>query len=140
MKRMVATNGISLAVTDVGNGFPVVLCHGFPELGYSWRHQIPALAASGLRAIPPDMRGYGDSDKPDDVKEYGLLTLVADLVGLLDELDIEQAALVGHDWGSIITWTTAVLHPERVARLSASTFPTAAGARAFRPPTSYVRN
>ena len=135
---MVATNGIRLAVTDVGSGFPVVLCHGFPELGYSWRHQIPALAASGLRAIAPDMRGYGDSDKPDDVKEYGLLTLVADLVGLLNELDIQQAALVGHDWGSIITWTTAVLHPERVARLVSLNVPYRGWCAGF-PPTDFMR-
>lgn len=138
MKRMVATNGIRLAVTDEGSGFPVVLCHGFPELGYSWRHQAPALAGAGLRPIAPDLRGYGDSDKPDELEAYGLLTLVADLVGLLDGLDVEQAALVGHDWGAIITWTTAVLHPERVARLVSLAVPYRGWCAAF-PPTDYLR-
>ena len=138
MKRMVATNGIRLAVTDGGSGFPVVLCHGFPELGYSWRHQVPALTGAGLRPIVPDLRGYGDSDKPDELEAYGLLTLVADLVGLLDGLDVEQAALVGHDWGAIITWTTAVLHPERVARLVSLGVPYRGWCAAF-PPTDYLR-
>ncbi len=138
MKQTIATNGIRLSVTDGGAGSPVVLCHGFPELAFSWRHQIPALSAAGLRPIVPDLRGYGDSDKPEDVAEYGLLTLVADVVGLLDELDIEKAALVGHDWGSIITWTTTVLHPERVSKLVSLNVPYRGWCAAF-PPISYIR-
>ena len=137
MKRMVATNGVRLAVTDEGSGFPVVLCHGFPELGYSWRHQVPALADAGLRPIVPDLRGYGDSDKPDELEAYDLLTLVADLVGMLDGLEVEQAAFVGHDWGAIVTWTTAVLHPERVARLVSLAVPYRGWCAVF-PPTDYL--
>ena len=114
---MVATNGVELAVTEAGSGYPVVLCHGFPELAFSWRHQLPALAAAGLWALAPDLRGYGGSTKPEATEEYGLPRLVADVVGLLDTFEIEQAALVGHDWGSIIAWTTALLHPDRVARV-----------------------
>lgn len=135
---MVPTNGIELMVVDEGTGFPVVLCHGFPELGYSWRYQIPALAEAGLRPIVPDLRGYGGSDKPEPIEDYGLLTLVDDLVGLLDGLDIQQAALVGHDWGSIITWTTALLHPERVARLVSLNVPYRGWCAAF-PPIDFMR-
>ncbi len=110
-------NGIELAVIDEGTGDPVVLIHGFPELAYSWRYQIPALAEAGFRAIAYDQRGYGASSKPADVTEYGLTSLVADAIGLLDTLGIERATLVGHDWGSIVTWTAALLHPDRVARV-----------------------
>lgn len=113
----VSSNGIALRVIDEGVGDPVVFVHGFPELAYSWRHQVPAIAAAGLRAIAYDLRGYGGSSKPQAIGEYGLETVVDDLVGLLDALDIEAASLVGHDWGSIIVWTTAVLHPDRVARI-----------------------
>ena len=115
--RRIATNGIELAVTEAGTGYPVVLLHGFPELGYSWRHQLPALAEAGFHAMAPDLRGYGASDKPEGIEEYRLLTLVADVIGLLDTEELDQVALVGHDWGSIIAWTTALLHPDRISRL-----------------------
>jgi pimeloyl-ACP methyl ester carboxylesterase len=93
----------------------VVLCHGFPELAYSWRHQLPALAEAGFRAIAPDMRGYGGSSRPDRVEDYGLTELTGDLVGLLDMLGIERAVFVGHDWGGFVAWAMPVLHPERCA-------------------------
>ncbi len=112
---IVAANEIELAVTEAGDGDPVVLVHGFPELAYSWRHQLPALADAGLRAIAYDQRGYGGSSKPEAIEAYALTTLVADLIGLLDALGIERAALVGHDWGSIVVWTAALMHPERVS-------------------------
>ncbi len=110
-------NGIELAVTEEGAGDPVVLIHGFPELAYSWRYQIPALAGAGFRAIAYDQRGYGGSSKPETVEAYGLTHLVADAIGLLDTLGIERATFVGHDWGSIVVWTTALMHPERVERV-----------------------
>jgi len=113
--RVVSTNGISLAVRDEGSGPAVVLCHGFPELAYSWRHQIPALAAAGFRALAPDQRGYGDSDRPDDVAAYDMRHLTGDLVGLLDALGIERAVFVGHDWGGLIVWMMPLLHPTRTA-------------------------
>lgn len=115
--RRLETNGIELAVAEAGTGYPVLLLHGFPELSYSWRYQLPALADAGFRAIAPDLRGYGASDKPADIEDYRLLTLVADVIGLLDTEQIDQVALVGHDWGSIIAWTTALLHPNRISRL-----------------------
>ncbi len=110
-------NGIELAVIEEGTGDAVVFIHGFPELAYSWRYQIPALAGAGYRAIAYDQRGYGDSSKPGTIEAYALADLVADAIGLLDALGIERATLVGHDWGSIVVWTAALMHPDRVERV-----------------------
>jgi pimeloyl-ACP methyl ester carboxylesterase len=115
--RSIETNGVTLAVDDEGAGDAVVLLHGFPELAYSWRHQIPALVDAGYRAIAFDQRGYGGSSKPGSIGDYSLSHLVDDVVGLLDRLGIETATIVGHDWGSIVAWTTALVYPERVARV-----------------------
>lgn len=114
-RSSVRTNGIRMAVTEQGSGPAVVLCHGFPELGWSWRHQVPALAAAGYRAIAPDQRGYGDTDSPVAVGDYDIHHLSGDLVGLLDALGIERAVFVGHDWGGIVCWQMPLLHPSRVA-------------------------
>ena len=113
----VKTNGISMHVAEAGSGFPVVFCHGWPELWYSWRHQIAALADAGFRAIAPDMRGYGGTDAPADPAEYTMKTLSADMVGLLDALDIDKAVFVGHDWGGAVIWQMGLRYPERVERL-----------------------
>ena len=109
-----SANGIDLHVTERGEGPPVVLCHGFPELGYSWRHQVPALAEGGYRAIVPDMRGYGLSSRPTATEAYDVLELCGDMVGLLDALGEERAVFAGHDWGAAVVWQLAVVHPERV--------------------------
>ena len=106
---------ITLSVHEAGSGPAVVLCHGFPELAYSWRHQLPALAAAGFRAIAPDQRGYGASDRPEPIPAYDIHHLTGDLVGLLDALEVERAVFVGHDWGGLVVWPMAVLHPARVA-------------------------
>jgi len=111
----IPTNGIDLHVVEAGEGFPVVLAHGFPELAYSWRHQIPALAEAGYHAIVPDQRGYGRSDRPDAIEDYDIHHLTDDLLGVLDHLGEERAVFVGHDWGSLVVWQMALLHPERVA-------------------------
>ena len=113
--RMLETNGIEMAVYEAGEGFPVVFCHGFPELAYSWRHQLPALAEAGFHAIAPDQRGYGKTDRPEAVEAYDIEHLCGDLAGMLDELDIEKAVFVGHDWGGLIVWMMPLLHPDRVA-------------------------
>jgi pimeloyl-ACP methyl ester carboxylesterase len=113
--RTVSANGIRLALRDEGRGPAVVLCHGFPELAYSWRLQVPALVAAGFRVLAPDMRGYGDSDRPADVAAYDIHHLTGDLVGLLDTLDIERAVFVGHDWGGLVTWMMPLLHLARTA-------------------------
>lgn len=107
--------GVTLAVHELGAGPAVVFSHGFPELGYSWRHQLPALAEAGFRAIAPDQRGYGGSSAPEAIDAYGLTDLTGDLVGLLDALGIDRAVFVGHDWGGIVAWAMPVLHPERTA-------------------------
>jgi len=107
--------GITLSVHDAGSGPAVVLCHGFPELGYSWRHQFAPLAEAGFRAIAPDQRGYGGSGRPEPVEAYDIHHLTGDLVGLLDVLGIERAVFVGHDWGGIVVWAMPTLHPERTA-------------------------
>jgi pimeloyl-ACP methyl ester carboxylesterase len=113
--RYVETNGIRMAVYEQGAGVPVVLCHGFPELAYSWRRQLPALADAGFHAIAPDLRGYGLTDRPEPIESYDIHHLTGDLVGLLDAMKIDKAVFVGHDWGGIVTWQMPLLHPDRVA-------------------------
>jgi len=115
----VPTNGIELHVAVAGpaDGPPVVLCHGFPELWYSWRHQLGALADAGYRAYAPDQRGYGASSRPPAVADYGSDNLTADLGGLLDHYGYDQAAFVGHDWGAMVVWEMGRLHPDRVSSL-----------------------
>ncbi|MDQ1394894.1 MAG: hypothetical protein QOG64_153 [Acidimicrobiaceae bacterium] len=113
-RRNVHVNGVDLRITEQGSGPAVILCHGFPELAYSWRHQLPALAAAGYRAVAPDQRGYGGSSRPERVTDYGIEALAGDLIALLDDLGEEQAVFVGHDWGALIVWDLALLHPERV--------------------------
>ena len=112
--RYVETNGIRMAVYDEGDGVPVVMSHGFPELAYSWRHQMPALAAAGFHAIAPDQRGYGRTDRPQAIESYDIHHLTGDLVGLLDAMKIEKAVFVGHDWGGFVAWSMPLLHPQRV--------------------------
>lgn len=111
--RTVESNGIHLHVAERGEGPLVILCHGFPESWYSWRHQLAALSAAGFRAVAPDMRGYGQSDRPEAVDQYTMLHLVGDMVGLLDALGTDQAVIVGHDWGAPVAWHSALLRPDR---------------------------
>jgi pimeloyl-ACP methyl ester carboxylesterase len=111
--RSIETNGIRLHIAEAGSGPLVVLCHGFPELWYSWRHQIPALAAAGFHAVVPDMRGYGQSDAPEAIDQYSLLHLVGDVVGLVGAMGEENAVIAGHDWGAPVAWTAAQLRPDR---------------------------
>ncbi len=106
---------ISLSVHELGKGPAVVFCHGFPELAYSWRYQLPAIADAGFRAIAADQRGYGASSRPERIEDYGLTELAGDMVGLLDALEIERAVFVGHDWGGMVAWAMPVLFPERTA-------------------------
>jgi pimeloyl-ACP methyl ester carboxylesterase len=113
--RIVPTNGVELRVAEAGSGPPVILAHGFPELAYSWRHQLPALAAAGLRALAPDQRGYGGSTCPAAIEDYDIMALSGDLLGLLDDIGEERAVFVGHDWGAMVAWQTALLAPQRCA-------------------------
>jgi pimeloyl-ACP methyl ester carboxylesterase len=111
--RTIKTNGINMHLAEAGDGPLVLLVHGFPELWYSWRHQLPALAAAGYHAVAPDVRGYGDSDKPHDINAYAMREHITDLLGVLDALGEKQAVIVGHDWGAPMAWNSAVLHPDR---------------------------
>jgi len=111
--RFVQTNGIRMHVAEQGEGPAVVLCHGFPESWYSWRHQIAALAAAGYHAIAPDQRGYGQTDGPSEAQNYTMLHLVGDIVGLLDALGQRSAVIVGHDWGAPVAWNAALMRPDR---------------------------
>lgn len=128
MKRSeVLSNGIRMHVLEEGSGPLVVLCHGFPELGYSWRRQIPALAAAGFRVVAPDQRGYGGTDRPSDPGSYTLCHLVGDIVGLVQALGERQAAIVGHDWGSAVAWTAALLRPDMFRAVGLLSVPYLAG-------------
>src|SRR6516162_10714127 len=101
---------IVLSTHALGSGPAVVLCHGFPELAYSWRHQLPALAAAGYRAIAPDQRGYGLTSRPEKVEDYDIAHLTGDLAGLLDALEIKNAIFCGHDWGGLVVWQMPLFH------------------------------
>ncbi|MEU7576151.1 alpha/beta hydrolase [Streptomyces sp. NPDC041068] len=139
--RDVATNGITLRVFDHGDERPgrppVVLCHGFPELAFSWRHQLFALAKSGYRVLVPDMRGYGGSSRPADPDAYDILTLCGDLAGLLDAVGADDAVFVGHDWGAAVVWQMALAHPERVRAVAGMSVPVTP--RAPAPPLPILR-
>ena len=111
--RTVEANGIHVHVAEAGDGPLVVLCHGFPESWYSWRHQLVALAEAGYHAVAPDQRGYGQTDRPETIASYTLLHLVGDLVGVLDALGAPTAVVIGHDWGAPVAWNAALLRPDR---------------------------
>jgi pimeloyl-ACP methyl ester carboxylesterase len=139
-ERVIGTNGVQLRTLEAGRpGDPlVVLAHGFPELAYSWRHQIPALAAAGYHVLAPDQRGYGGSSRPDAVDDYTIAALTGDLIGLLDHAGAERAAFVGHDWGAIVTWNMPLLYPDRVAAVAGLSGPPVPRSRM--PPTTAWRN
>src|SRR5437588_70382 len=124
MKRRIQVGGgIELHVVEQGSGQLVVLCHGFPELAFSWRHQIPVLAGAGYRVVAPDMRGFGQSSAPAQIDAYDVRSLCADMTGLLDALDEESAVFVGHDWGASLVWSLAVLEPKRVSAVAGLSVP-----------------
>jgi pimeloyl-ACP methyl ester carboxylesterase len=111
------TNGIRMAYYESGprQGVPVIFCHGFPELAFSWRHQLAAFEKAGRWAIAPDQRGYGLTDRPGPVEAYDMEHLTADMAGLLDHLGVEKAIFCGHDWGGIVVWRMPLMYPGRVA-------------------------
>jgi pimeloyl-ACP methyl ester carboxylesterase len=112
--RHIDTNGIRMHIAEAGTGRPVVLCHGFPELWYTWRRIIPDLADAGYHVVAPDLRGYGQTEAPAKVTDYDMAHLVGDLLGLLEAIGEEKAIFVGHDWGAFIMWQFALQHPDRV--------------------------
>jgi epoxide hydrolase 4 len=121
--RYATVNGVRLHYVEAGEGPLVVLLHGFPEFWWTWRHQIPALAAAGFRVVALDMRGYAESDKPPRWQDYRMEILAADVAELIVALGEERAHVVGHDWGAAVAWGVATFHPERVNRLVALNVP-----------------
>jgi pimeloyl-ACP methyl ester carboxylesterase len=135
--RMIRTNGIAMHVAEAGEGPTVLLVHGFPELWYSWRHQLPALAGAGFHVVAPDLRGHGHTDAPAEAVSYSLRNQLADLTGLLDALGVHAAAIVGHDQGAGIAWAAAQLIPDRFPAVVALGAPYAE--RTPVPLTEYIR-
>lgn len=122
-ERRVETNGISLNIAEAGEGPLVLLLHGFPESWYSWRHQFAPLAAAGYHVVAPDMRGYGKSDRPQDITAYNQVEVVKDIIGLIPALGHDRAVVIGHDWGAPSAWATALWHPERVRAVGGLSVP-----------------
>jgi pimeloyl-ACP methyl ester carboxylesterase len=121
--RYATVNGVRLHYVETGEGPLVVLLHGFPEFWWTWRHQIPVLAAAGFRVVALDMRGYAESDKPPRWQDYRMEILAADIAALITELGEERAHVVGHDWGAAVAWGVATFHPEQVDRLAVLNVP-----------------
>lgn len=122
-QRDIAVNGITLRITEQGSGPLVLLCHGWPELAYSWRHQIPALAQAGYHVVAPDMRGYGGSSVPHDIAAYAITDLVGDMVALVAALGQARACIVGHDWGANVAWNAALMRPDLFTAVAALSVP-----------------
>jgi pimeloyl-ACP methyl ester carboxylesterase len=121
--QTIKTNGINMHFVEHGNGPLILLCHGFPETSHSWRHQLPALANAGFRAVAPDLRGYGETDRPEQIDQYTLFHLIGDMVGLLDALGEEHALIVGNDWGATLAWHAALMRPDRFRGVIALSVP-----------------
>ena len=123
---LIAVNGVELEVFEAGRqnaGRPVVLCHGWPDLAFTWRHQVPALVAAGYHVIAPNQRGYGNSARPGEITEYDIGHLAGDLIGLLDHYGYPDATFIGHDWGAMVVWSLTLLHPTRVNRVICLSLP-----------------
>lgn len=121
--RRIATNGVELKIAEQGEGPLVLLLHGFPESWYSWRHQFEPIASAGFKCVAPDMRGYGDSDAPLDIKAYNQVEVVNDIAGLIPALGYETAIVIGHDWGAPTAWSCAKDHPELFTAVGALSVP-----------------
>ena len=121
--RTVEANGLSVHLAEMGEGPLVLFCHGFPESWYSWRHQLPALAAAGYHAVALDMRGYGGTSKPAEISAYSLSELIGDVVGVVAALGEQQAVVVGHDWGAPVAWYSALMRPDVFRAVAAMSVP-----------------
>ncbi len=122
-QKIIPTNNINISTVIEGDGEPVICVHGWPESWYSWRHQINPLVEAGYKVIVPDVRGYGNSDKPAKVSDYSMKELTNDIIGILDHIGEERAHIVGHDWGAPISWYTSLLHPERIISVTGLSVP-----------------
>ncbi len=133
----IETNGVTLEVTEAGSGPLVVLLHGFPELAYSWRHQLGPLAGAGFHVVAPNQRGYGRSSCPDPVDAYSVENLAADVAGLIRALSHDSAVVIGHDWGAPVAWHSALRYPDLVRAVGSLSVPHAI--RAPAPPLDLMR-
>ncbi len=122
-RRDLAANGITLHIAEAGQGPLVLLCHGWPELAYSWRHQMAPLAAAGYHVVAPDMRSYGGSSAPPAIADYAITDLVGDMVALVAALGETRAAIVGHDWGAMVAWSAALMRPDLFQAVAALSVP-----------------
>jgi pimeloyl-ACP methyl ester carboxylesterase len=121
--RFIESNGIRIHIAEAGTGPLVLLCHGFPESWYSWRHQIKALSEAGYHVVAPDMRGYGQTDRPQAIDQYSLFHLVGDMVGLVTALSDKPAVVIGHDWGAPVAWHCALFRPDRFRAVAGLSVP-----------------
>jgi len=137
--RFVETNGIRMHIAENGKGVLVILCHGFPELWYTWRHQLVALGEAGFHGVAPDQRGYGQTDRPEPMEAYHILNLVGDMVGLVKALGEEKAFIVGHDWGANVAWHCALLRPDLFRAVVALSVPFLPRLRGKIPPTEIMK-
>jgi pimeloyl-ACP methyl ester carboxylesterase len=121
--RFIESNGVKIHIAEAGTGPLVLLCHGFPESWYSWRHQIKALSEAGYHVVAPDMRGYGQSDRPEAIDQYSLFHLVGDIVGLVNDISDKPAVVIGHDWGALVAWHCALFRPDRFRAVAGLSVP-----------------
>lgn len=136
-QRIILAGATHLHIAEQGTGPLVLLLHGFPESWYSWRHQFEPLAKAGYRAVAPDMRGYGLSDKPADIEDYNQVEVTNDIINLIAALGYDQAIVIGHDWGAPTAWNCALLYPEQVIAVGALSVPFSP--RSTRPPMAAMR-
>jgi len=122
-QKNIPTNDINISTIVEGDGEPIILVHGWPESWYSWRHQINPLVEAGYKIIVPDVRGYGNSDRPIKVSDYSMKKLTSDIIGILDFIEEEKAHIIGHDWGAPISWYTSLLHPNRILSVTGLSVP-----------------
>ncbi|NJL38584.1 MAG: alpha/beta hydrolase [Leptolyngbyaceae cyanobacterium SM1_4_3] len=137
--RWVTTNGIKMHIAEQGQGKLVILCHGFPECWYAWRHQISAIAEAGFHVVAPDLRGYGQTDQPEPIEEYNILQLTSDIVGLVQALNQEQAIIVGHDQGAPLAWHCALLRPDLFKAIALLSVPYRPRTWDSQPPTETLK-
>jgi pimeloyl-ACP methyl ester carboxylesterase len=135
--RTISANAIDIFIVEEGRGPLVILCHGWPELSFSWRHQMPALAAAGFRVVSPDMRGFGRSSAPTDIAVYSIFDLVGDMVRLTEALGEEHAVIIGHDWGAQVAWHCALFRPDVFKAVAGLSVPF--GRRGSGPPLDTLR-
>ena len=122
-QKNIPTNDINISTIVEGDGEPIILVHGWPESWYSWRHQINPLVEAGYKIIVPDVRGYGNSDRPIKVSDYSMKKITSDIIGILDFIEEEKAHIIGHDWGAPISWYTSLLHPDRILSVTGLSVP-----------------